>query len=284
MVPDSGTFAENDRHIASDVIGSNLRKAVLQGCTYHVIDDSDNAIWPGLRPTIHKLLALMRNTDRMDVKRGCHNRLVILLANAYDYCEVEFPQYLCYCEFRSPTRDWEQLYDGRLLSPTAFAQNLGLGELWYGILLEAGVSSEEAADIFDTECYIGIPELLDQTRPFLDRDECRALFLENLVTGKFVSFSHVEICREICLMIFNLGLQGKHFGPGYVHRMILEANQSFRQSFMAGSWQDFEGEGFRLVPGVDFSWPGFVIGASYENWLHDEGILWEQVLTGAVKL
>lgn len=99
-----------------------------------------------------------------------------------------------------------------------------------------------------------------------------------------MSFSYRELFDTINLLIYDLRLEHEDLDPEYIFNMVEEANISFRQKSMPGSWRlDDDDEEIRLVPGLDFSW--LEDSVWYWNNANDDcaEMSWEEILTGVPK-
>lgn len=177
-------FGETDYAMLRDPRGDRMYVAVTTGREYIAFN-------PGfifgrkLRciSALHSLLLQVNISKRDDIDECCQRRLTTLL------CHGANPR----------ASDWVLDDFGRRkieLTPTGYALDLGIIDLWKRALEGACWTETKIGSLFDEEMYAGVPELVSGILSYLSREDCRKEFVSGLQAGVFVGLSDKDLDRE----------------------------------------------------------------------------------------
>ncbi len=220
-------YWENDRTMLSDPKGEIMQERIKAGCQYGFFNNLCGGF--GDVDAMYGLLRAASDQRTPEVESCCRIRLSFLLQLGYD---ISGPHRFCE----------HPIWRRATLSHYAF--ELNLASFLADVLSDAGWQPEAINDLFDEEQYYGVPELLDGKVEYMTRDMCRKEFVIDLIEGNFLETS--DISRVLIIVGLSIGMHLSN-----VDVVIKEANNSFRQKLVPGSWHD--GGDIRLVPGFDFN-------------------------------
>jgi hypothetical protein len=227
-------FAENTRQILEDAGGSGLLLALGQNYPY----------WPlvgrfGYRlrwgHVIAQLLDLCAESCQDDLIQCCRTRITILINHGH------YTNYL-----HDETRNWFVDMLPFTLHPMEFALHSGTFYVLHDALLDAGWTENMIQASLDDAIYAGIPELFGGIQ-YMSRDECREEFIQGLCRGDYLDFMK-DPKRGVASAKLALSLGMQHVYES--KDMIREANASYSQRFIPGSWPVEADQ--QLIPGIDF--------------------------------
>ena len=252
-------FFETNLQMLRDPSGLSMQKAIARGDCY--IPYTPNSRPGAARSPIHSLLNIAAITWQDDLHRCVVARLSFLLSNdyqIYDAYHIHDFGHSFYPGYYTLTMP---------LSCTGYANFLGLIDLWESALIAALWNPNEIQNIFDTDLYAGIPELLRDGLVYQTCDDQRATFIHELLRGEYRSLDHSTILTISIVLQNELGV----WWPG-INQMIRDVDICFKTRIIPGGWPTDLTK--MIMPGIDFKLPS---GGEFDDDLFGDVQDWKYI-------
>jgi hypothetical protein len=237
-------LGETDRMLLLDPEGYWMELEVLLGHRYLALMPHfyimEQSVGHDISP-LHSLLLQASRSNLDEVIKACKIRLLKLICLNLNLEERSW----------SPDAPGTVNRESRV-SPTEYARQLGVLDLWKGALEDAGWHHSDILNLVDEELYAGISELCSGARVYKTRDDCRKEFVENLYAGNFTGMHGEDLVQECRVLKNILDVSGLWA----IFNTIRDANiayQKMNSPLVPGGWLTYEDR--QIVPGVDFQLP-----------------------------